>query len=117
MSRLLNLHLSWQHREIDGHSNRFIQVSQNLIPSFSDPLRLTYRNSWNPFHPEARSDQSPDASLLFFLRVDNIWNRRQRHESTETLRKLGFHEELICPLKENSNTPSSQEEHPTLNNF
>ena len=35
MPRLINVHVPWQQRDIGGHSNRFIQVSQDLILSLT----------------------------------------------------------------------------------
>ena len=78
-------------------------------------------NSWKPIQFGARLIiKVPMPCHLFSKGNINIWYRRLRHTSVETLRKLDFMEILMAAtfaLKENSNTPSSQEEHPTLNNF
>jgi len=76
-------------------------------------------NSWKPIHSGLQS-KSRCLVTLFSKGDINIWYRRLGHASVQTLRKLGFHgdlDECTFALKENSNTPSSQEVHPTLNNF
>ena len=78
-------------------------------------------NSWKPIHLGARMTiKVPMPCHSFSKGKINIWHRRLGHASEETLRMLGFHGDLdeshIFP-QGNSNTPSFQEKHPTLNNF
>ena len=78
-------------------------------------------NSWKPIHSRARlTIKVPMPCHPFSKGNINIWYRRLRHEMWKFSESLDSMEILMTAtfaLKENSNTPSSQEERPTLNNF